>query len=421
MENCLGVGTAVREMLVAQKADLHRQSSGPRFGPELCVKFFLMSTTNAVAVFSTNFLAYSQTFIQQGLLHHRRYRAEVFCHRRLNRALFPYGKVHALSDGRGLLGRAEAILYKLTTLSPTFRRRLKTGGFSLLHAHFGPGAVYALPYHLGLKIPLVVTFHGYDVPILTRATRFLPLYWRYWAASKCLLRRADRFFAASEDLAKILIEAGAPRDRVRVTRLGVEIPPPRSPGRASGTVLMVGRFVEKKGFEYGIRAFSRVAQNHPGSRLCIVGGGTRRRRYEKLIQRLDLRDRVELTGVLSYRQTLNAMEDADVVVAPSVVARNGNRDSGLMVIKEAAARSVPSIGTLHGGIPEIIDEGVTGFLVPERDVEALADRLARLLDDSKLRARMGRAARLKMEAEYDIRLAVEQLERHYDEVCLIRP
>ena len=58
---------------------------------------------------------------------------------------------------------------------------------------------------------------------------------------------------------------------------------------------------------------------------------------------------------------------------------------------------------------------------PERDVEALADRLARLLEDSKLRARMGRAARLKMEAEYDIRLAVEQLERHYDEVCLKRP
>jgi colanic acid/amylovoran biosynthesis glycosyltransferase len=73
------------------------------------------------------------------------------------------------------------------------------------------------------------------------------------------------------------------------------------------------------------------------------------------------------------------------------------------------------VGTRHGGIPEIIDDGVTGFLVPERDVTAMADRLARLLGDAQLRVVMGKSAREKMQREYDIRVRVAALEDLYDE------
>ena len=98
-----------------------------------------------------------------------------------------------------------------------------------------------------------------------------------------------------------------------------------------------------------------------------------------------------------------------------MVTRIGERESGLIVVKEAAASGVPAVGSVHGGIPEIIDEGVTGFLVQERDVDALSERLGELLADEALRERMGVAARAKMEREYDVRKQVAELESFYDE------
>jgi len=103
-------------------------------------------------------------------------------------------------------------------------------------------------------------------------------------------------------------------------------------------------------------------------------------------------------------------------MTPSVVTRTHDRDSGIVVAKEGSACEVPVIGTYHGGIPSIIDDGETGFLVPERNVEALTDRLKTLLDDTDLRRSMGRAAREKMLREFDMAKQVEKLERHYDAI-----
>ena len=97
------------------------------------------------------------------------------------------------------------------------------------------------------------------------------------------------------------------------------------------------------------------------------------------------------------------------------MTRIGERESGLIVVKEAGACGLPVVGSVHGGIPEIIDEGVTGFLVQERDVGGLSDRLGSLLADEALRERMGAAARAKMEREYDVRERVSELEDLYDE------
>jgi colanic acid/amylovoran biosynthesis glycosyltransferase len=101
------------------------------------------------------------------------------------------------------------------------------------------------------------------------------------------------------------------------------------------------------------------------------------------------------------------------------VDRHGNRESGLIVVKEASACATVPIGTRHGGIPEIIDDGVTGFLVAERDVGSLADRLRRLVTDPALRERLGAAAREKMCREYDNTARVRALEALYDEARTI--
>jgi colanic acid/amylovoran biosynthesis glycosyltransferase len=368
-----------------------------------------------VALFSTNFLEYSQTFVYDELVHHRRYEVEVFARNRTNHDSFPHPRVNSLAPTRSLAGKLEALLYATTTYSPSHRRKLEDGCFDLLHAHFGPGSIYALPYQRALRLPLVVTYHGYDVPLLSSPRRLRPKYWRYWLRSGAMLKRVTRFLAASNELRDMLIELGAAEDRVRVWRLGVRIPELAPPERSGKNVLMVGRFVEKKGFEYGIRAFARATTPHDGAMLHIVGDGPLRATYDAIVAELDISDRVRFLGILSHEDVLRTMEAMDMLIACSVVAKNGDRESGLLVAKEAGARGLPVIGTHHGGIPEIVDDGETGFLVPERDVDALASRLTALFSDPSLATRLGTAARRKMQREYDITARVEELEAHYDE------
>lgn len=378
-------------------------------------------TRPRVCVFSTNFLEYSQTFVYDELRHHQRWDASVVCHDRRNADRFPFDDV--LVMGRpGLVGTLDGLLYKTIANSPTTLRWMKQRRFDLLHAHFGPGSMYALGPATAFDLPLVVTYHGYDVPLLSSPQRLRPKYWRYWAGSKWMFRRVDRFLAASNELGRMLVELGAPPDRVKVWRLGVTIPPQWSPRELHDAprVLMIGRFVEKKGFDIGLQAFARVAAAHPKAILQIIGDGPGRARLEALVAEHRLGDRVQLLGVLPHAEVFATLERADVLVAPSHVDQDGNRESGLLVIKEAGARGVASVGTIHGGIPEIIDDGVTGFLVPEKDIEATAERLGRLLGDAALRQRMGIAARAKMEREYDIVERIAALEDHYDAVVEAR-
>ncbi|HWO10929.1 MAG TPA: glycosyltransferase, partial [Polyangiaceae bacterium] len=175
--------------------------------------------------------------------------------------------------------------------------------------------------------------------------------------------------------------------------------------------------VEKKGFEYGLRAFARARARGAEARLTIVGEGERRGALERLARELGVAEWVRFIGSQTNEAVARLMASCSVLLAPSVVARDGNRESGLIVVKEAAAAGTVPIGTRHGGIPDSIDDGRTGYLVAERDAEHMAEHLARLLGDEALRARLAAAGRAKMEREFDNRKLVAELEVLYDELA----
>jgi len=367
---------------------------------------YLRPVTDSVALFNTNFLPYSQTFVYEEIRHHVRYAVEVFCRRRLLADRFPFEPVHVGGP-----------LYALACRSVAFDARFRTVPFRLVHAHFGLGAVYARPFAARHDLPLVVTFHGYDVPLLSSPTRWLPEHLRYAILGPRVLHEMTLGLCASHELREMLLELGVPADRLRVHHLGIDLErfAPGTRPNNECRVVMIGRFVEKKGFGYGLRAFAEVARDEPMLSLVIVGDGPEGSRLRKLADELGIAGRVTFTGPMPPDQVATLLGTSHVLLAPSVVDRQGNRESGLIVAKEASACETVPIGTHHGGIPDIIDDGVTGFLVPERDVGAIADRLRRLARDPALRERLGAAAREKMRREYDNRVRVAALEDLYDE------
>ena len=356
-------------------------------------------------MFREDFLPFSQTFVFEEIRLLRRHRVDVFAWRRLNAALFPHEPVYV-----------GGVPFLLTAFSRAFHEQFRSTPYKLAHAHFGTSGLYALPYVRRYRLPLVVTFHGVDVTVLSSWARLLPHRWPYVLSVPRLFRRMTLGLCVSHEIRDRLLALKAPADRLVIHRLGIDLdqftPGVRDPRRAQ--VMMVGRLVEKKGFEYGLQAFARAARSGCDASLTIVGDGPRRRSLEQLAQSLGVGDRVSFTGVLSSREVSERLRRSDVLLAPSVTARDGNREGSPMVVKEASACEVVPVSTYHAGIPEIVEDGTTGFLVNERDVDAMADRLTQLLHDASLRTRMGRAGREKMRQEFDNRVQVDQLERLYD-------
>ena len=362
------------------------------------------------AVFSTNFLDYSQTFVHQEVTHHQRYQVEVFCRTRMYEERFPFAPVHVGGS-----------MYGLTRHSAAFHRTLASGNFDVVYGHFGTGSLYALPYARAHALPLVVTFHGYDVPLLTSRSRFLPQNWLYALLAPGLLRTMTLGLCASRELLELLVQAGVSRERLRLYQLGIDLSAFRRAARGPvPRIAMIGRFVEKKGFEYGLRAFASCLARGIRAELVLVGAGEREASYRALAADLLISEHVRFAGVLAPAAVAALLSETDVLMAPSVVGAGGDRESGVIVVKEASASQVAVIGSEHGGIPEIIDEGRTGFLVPERDVAALSERLSMLLADRALAERFGAEGRAKMEREYDLSSRVQALEAHYDEAIALK-
>ena len=380
-----------------------------------------MSPDRKVALFSTNFCPYSQTFIHDEVTHHERYTIDVYTLHRMNVDRFPYDRVFEFDPS--LLGALEKRFYQIFLHSPFRQYQLKRGHYDLIAAHFGPGSLYTMQFANATNLPLVVTYHGYDVPLLMTSRRFQPQFWRYWLLSRWMFKRVDRFLAASDELHDLLVELGAPPDKVKTWKLGVRIPNLVAPPRRTGkNLIQCGRFVEKKGFIDTLQAFANVrdfyAQNGRvfDLHLTLVGDGPLLPQCRAFVARNDLDTHVTFLGAMPQEELFNRILQSDILLCPSVVAKNGDRESGILVAKEAGARFVPVVGTRHGGIPSIIDDGKTGFLVDEHAPEQIAQRIIQLIDNEILRRDMGLAARRKISTEYDLRQRIRALETHYDEV-----
>jgi colanic acid/amylovoran biosynthesis glycosyltransferase len=278
---------------------------------------------------------------------------------------------------------------------------------ALLHAHSGLVGAASLRLAQRLHLPLLTSFYGCDLG--RDQDHMRPLY-------RELFLHGTAFIVEGEAARGHLIALGCPPDRILIHRIGVDVnsirPVDRGiiPGRLR--VLMAGRFTEKKGMRYGLQAFAKVAQDCPGYQLTIVGGASgtcpgERMAHENYmeINRLGLADRVHFTGMLTPRNFREELTRHDVLLHPSVVAGDGDCESGLPItILEAAATAMPTIASRHCDIPDAVRPGETGWLAEERDVAGLADALFEAMRDPRMCKRYGANARTLVERSYDARI-----------------
>jgi glycosyltransferase involved in cell wall biosynthesis len=193
------------------------------------------------------------------------------------------------------------------------------------------------------------------------------------------------------------------RTPVHLVHHGVELPerPRPSPGNDVPVVLSVGRLVAKKGHATLLTAAALLAERGVDFSLRIGGEGPEWPVLQRLVHRLGLADRVTFLGPLSESEVRAEHGRADVFALASQPLENGDRDGIPNVLLEAMAQGIPVVGTAVEGVTEAVVDGECGLLAPPGDAEAVADRLARLLADERLRTALGAAGREQVARSFD--------------------
>ncbi|EEU9183015.1 colanic acid biosynthesis glycosyltransferase WcaL [Escherichia coli] len=268
-------------------------------------------------------------------------------------------------------------------------------------AHFGPAGVTAAKLReLGvIRGKIATIFHGIDISSREVLNHYTPEYQQ-------LFRRGDLMLPISDLWAGRLQKMGCPREKIAVSRMGVDMTrfSPR-PVKAPATpleIISVARLTEKKGLHVAIEACRQLKEQGVAFRYRILGIGPWERRLRTLIEQYQLEDVVEMPGFKPSHEVKAMLDDADVFLLPSVTGADGDMEGIPVALMEAMAVGIPVVSTLHSGIPELVEADKSGWLVPENDARALAQRLAAFsqLDTDEL-APVIKRAREKVEHDFN--------------------
>jgi glycosyltransferase involved in cell wall biosynthesis len=387
-----------------------------------------------VIIYKANLLPPTQTFVREQALHLRDWTPIFVGRDRVEDGLdLSRFEVVMLENKRSPLSRL-AGLWKIIRRGSARSYDLREEEFNklirldadLVHVHFGTQASDAWGVASRLKLPLLVTLHGYDINN----------YKEWWESGKGgsrnrnypsrLLALAEEkdvsFLAVSEAIRQRAVEFGIPPDKVEVSYIGVDserFTPGPEPLHRRTKILFVGRLVEKKGCIYLVQAFNRIQEDFPRAELIVVGSGPLEADLRQ--HALETDTRVTFTGALSSEAVREYLGESRVVCVPSIVAENGDAEGLPIIVMEAQACGVPVITSARGADLEGIVDGETGFAHDEGDVDRISDCLRRLLTDERLLSVMGAAARRRILDDFDIQDCTRVLERHYSRIAAQLP
>jgi colanic acid/amylovoran biosynthesis glycosyltransferase len=288
----------------------------------------------------------------------------------------------------------------------------------LLHIYFGHIAVHLLPLIRAWPKPAVVSFHGADVLVDMNKPA-------YRHATEEMLDAVRRVLVRSESLRRAIINLGCDEKNVDILRTGIplnEFPfRERSfPENGEWRLVQAGRLIEKKGLPTTLRVFAIFLERYPNSTLTIAGEGPLLEELKNLGRDLKIDSHVMFAGFISQEQMRDIFNASHLFLHTSETVRDGNQEGIPNSMLEAMASGLPVFATNHGGIPEAIENGVSGMLVPERNHGALAHALLDAVQDRELLANLAQAGADAVAQKFDQRNQVRRLEEIYLETMEVR-
>ena len=271
-------------------------------------------------------------------------------------------------------------------------------------AEYGETGVDAVEACQTAGVPLIVHFHGYDASIRDVLRDMESRYKMMFAAASAIV-------VVSRAMKRKLISLGAPAEKVHHVTYGIDCNDFRGadPEHASPVFLAVGRFTEKKAPDLTLRAFAAMLPSCPTARLRMIGFGHLLEPCKELARSLQIADSVDFLGMCPPEAVQAEMRKARCFVQHSLEAPNGDCEGTPVAILEAGASGLPVISTRHAGIPDVVIESETGFLVDERDVAGMAEFMRRIALDGALAAKLGAAARTHIAAEFSSTKSIGKL------------
>ena len=361
-----------------------------------------------IAIVSTNKDKYSETFIH-------------------NHVKLLEGNVHFLFDGylpqkystdRGLTYksflnydrnkwfnfRKKAFVDEKYTLTQAIEIYLAKNKIDVLLCEYGPSGVEMMPIAKRMNLTLIVHFHGYDA----YRKDILESYGKYYQA---LFKQAKDIVVVSEHMKNQLLSLGCSASNLHLMPYGINLKLFKINEQQNKDITFVscGRFVAKKAPEITIKAFVKVLEKLPEAKLVMIGDGELLELCKNLVNQIGVTDSIEFKGAIRQEELVEILNQSKIFIQPSITTVDNDSEGTPLSILEAGACGLPVIATMHGGILEVIKDGETGYLLDERDVDGLADRMYLLAINTALIKEMGFKASQTISKNYDIVNTINRL------------
>lgn len=293
------------------------------------------------------------------------------------------------------------------------KKFVKNHEIKLLHAHHAQLGMLLLPFKKETKLPLVTSVRGRDATMANQPVG-------YMEGMKKLFKEGELFLPVCNYLAQRILDWGCPKEKVKVLYGGVDLEEfkfrlPDITGD-SLNILSLGRLVEKKGHHVLMQAFQKVKEKFPHAKLTIIGGGEMEEQLLSLAKELKLGKSFQLLNKIPKSEVREHMAKADLFVAASMEATNGDVEGIPNTVKEAMATGIPVISTTHAGIPELVTNNKDGILVKEGNANQLVEAIEFMVENRSLWESYALNAREKVERKFDKKKQLAEQAQIYNEL-----
>ncbi len=375
----------------------------------------LLGNKDKLAVLCTNFLPFSDRFISDELDSLQAYEPNIFC---INKE---YDK-----EPRFKIFHKEKFISLCTPDFPFIRNKhmnlhkalinwcteiIRSNNIKLLHAQYLSDALFFLNVKRITNLPLIVSVRGYDLYTLRNIDYSF------------LFSSTDLFLVRSEKMKKDLISKGCDQTKIIIHHSGIRFDNRFTDKNLSQckdgnkiNILMVGRFVEKKGTLLGIKIFNKVCQKYNNIQLNIIGDGILKEKILLEAEGSPFSEKIKIHGELPNNNVIKIMKQSHILLQPSITAKNGDMEGIPNSVMEAMALGVIVVASNHSGIPEIVKENKTGLIFKEGNLEGAVSKLSFAIENINKLQSMKRDAWNFVEQKFNIIKQTSLLERIYDSI-----